>query len=151
MKGSTTLVLTGALTLLGLGLFAGTVIGGDGSVETTDRLDPPGEPVTQTARSTTGASVAAKRGAKKPKVTHGRGQPIEIGPGETNAISLRCPRKFPVPLSAGLDTSSAGIFPNAIYRDPDAKRAMLVAATNVTADAGQWTATSACMKGAKEA
>jgi hypothetical protein len=145
------LVITGALALRGLGLFAGTVLGGDGSVETADRLEAPGDTTIQTARSLSGPVTAGKRGAKKPKVVHGRGQPIAIDSRETNAISLRCPKKFPVPLSAGLDTSAAGIFPNAIYRDPDAKRAMLVIATNTTEAAGQWTATSACMKGAKEA
>lgn len=150
MRGRTTLAITGAVAL-GLGLFAGTVVGGDGSAETADRLDARGETTAQTARSVGGPAAAGKRSAKKPKVVHGRGQPIEIGAGETNAISLRCPKKFPVPLSAGLDTSAAGIFANAIYRDPDAKRAMLVIATNTTDAPGQWTATSACMKGAKEA
>ncbi len=142
----------GALALVGLGLFAGSVIGGDGSVATVDRLGPlPGseEAVVQVARGDSGATAAGKR-SQKPSVRHGFGQPIDIAPGESSAISLKCPKKFPVPLSGGLDVSDSGVVVNAILRD-SRKRAMLVIATNTSEAAAQWTAASVCAKGVKEA
>jgi hypothetical protein len=144
-------LLVGAVALLGLGLFAGSVAGDDGGIDVADRLGGGfGDPIEQVATldGPARAETAAKR--KKPKVLHGRGQAIELAGGANSLISLQCPKKYPVPVSAGLDTSIAGIFPGIITRD-DRPRAMLVAAVNATDRAGRWTATMACMKGVKEA
>ncbi|MBK5117845.1 MAG: hypothetical protein JJE23_13125, partial [Thermoleophilia bacterium] len=63
----------------------------------------------------------------------------------------KCPKKFPVPISAGLETSMPGIFPGVIARSPNVARAMVIGAVNTTATDGQWSPTIACMKGVKEA
>ncbi len=148
-KTASALVATG-LTMLGLGAFAGSVIGGDGPA---DRLAPAlADPVSQVAvlehPGTEAGTASRKRKAKRPKVLHGSGEPLEIAAGQTSAVSLRCPGRR-VPLSAGHDADVGGIFAGAVLRDTK-KRSMLVVVTNTGPDEGRWAATIACMKGVKE-
>jgi hypothetical protein len=151
MKTKPLALLAAAVALLGLGLFAGSVVGDDGSVDVAERIGGDfGEPIDQTATPARSPRAVAAAKAKKPKVLHGSGQPIMLGSGENSSVSLQCPKKYPVPISAGLDTSIPGIFPGIIRRS-SLNRAMLVAAINTTRTTGQWTPTIVCMKGAKEA
>jgi hypothetical protein len=151
MKRTVALLACGA-TLAAGGIFAGSVIGGDGSIDTADRIGGDySDPIVQQLDATGTKRVAGTAGkAKKPKVIYGTGEVTSVDPEGNSTISLICPKKYPVPLSAGLDTSIAGIFPGRITRSDSAPRAMLVAVVNTTKEAGEWTPTAVCAKGMKE-
>lgn len=146
------------------GAFATEVVGADDANDPAERIAGSFQrPLEQRARAAgtpvgparpatrRSARSALTAGGRRPKVLHGAGQPVTLAGGETSSISLRCPRRYPVPISAGLESSIPGIFPGLITRDPQGRRAMLVGAVNQTAGEGQWRATIVCLRGAKEA
>lgn len=146
--------LAAGAALAGSGLLAGTVIGGDGSNAVVDRLPGSlelGAADTDRLHARAARAEAAGKRRRRPKVVHGFGSDREIAAGEIDAVSLRCPNKFPVPISGGLDASIAGIFPGAIFRDPRNARSMLIGVANVADEAGFWRPAAACMKGVKQA
>ena len=151
MKTKIALLAGAAAALLTLGLSVGASIGDDGTNAVAERLSGDyGEPIVQRlVVPDRRASTAKKR--KKPIVLHGTGSPVDIAAGEESIVALKCPKKYPVPISAGLETSIPGIFPGIITRSPDVKRAMTVGVSNETMTDGKWLPTAACMKGAKEA
>lgn len=164
---SKALVAVAVVALVGSGLVAGSVIGGESTNTIAEELGRDfGEPVVQRA-TPEGAQAAIRAGAgkkrkkarkpKKPKVIHGAGRPIPVGPGESSVVALRCPRRFPVPMSAGLATvdpaapdQAPHVFPDYIGRYFEIRRAMLVAVVNTGGQGAEWTPTIVCMKGAKE-
>jgi hypothetical protein len=126
-----------------------------------------GEPVVQQAkpegapaRSATHAAKKRRKKArkpKKPKVIHGSGSAIPVGPRESSVVALRCPKRFPVPVSAGLATvnpeapdQAPNVFADYIGRYFEIPRAMLVAVVNTGEQGAEWTPTVVCMKGVKE-
>jgi len=154
MKPVHTVLAAGAVALLALGALAGSVVGDDGAVGLADRIDAdPGSPERQLARPAAPRGAAAgsrkRKRAKKPVVFHGAGQINELGPGESRAISLVCPKRFKVPVSAGLD-SSGGVYASSLTRYFGTPRAMLIAVVNPTGEAHEFRATSVCMKRVKE-
>lgn len=142
--------LAAGAALAGSGVLAGTVIGGDGSNEVVDRL--PGSlelsdaDVDRIDVRTARVEAAGKRG--KPKVIHGFGSARDVAAGDIDAVSLKCPKKFPVPISGGLE-ADVGIFPGAIFANPSVKRSMLVGVANTVDEDGIWRPAAACMKGVK--
>lgn len=152
MKTKLALLTVGATVLLTLGLSVGASIGDDGTNSVTDRLAGEfGKPAVQRVSSPSARAVTGGK-KSKPKVLHGSGAVVDLAPGAESLIALKCPKKFPVPISAGLETSMPGIFPGVIARSPNVARAMVVGAVNTTeATDGQWSPTIACMKGVKEA
>lgn len=153
MKTRLALLAVGATVLLTLGLSVGASIGGDGSNGVADRLAGHfGEPTVQRVSTVSArAETAARKKQSKPTVLHGIGRIVDLPVGANSLIALKCPKKFPVPISAGLETSIPGIVAGVISRSRDVRRAMVVGAVNVLDIDGQWAPTIACMKGAKEA
>jgi hypothetical protein len=141
-----------AATFAGLGLAAGTVVSSDGSVEVGDRLTGdygPPETVRLEVPATRTTAEASGKKRRKPVVIHGFGNNRTVAGGGTDSISLLCPKKFPVPLSAGLSTEAPGVFPGIIERDVD-EPGMFVAVVNVTNADIDWRPTAVCAKGMKE-
>ena len=153
MKLARTIPTIAAATVVGGGLLAASVPGDDGSVGVGERLAGPfPPPVSQLAApAQPGSAAAARRRTRRPRVLHGVGQPVALAAGGTGAIALRCPRRFKVPISAGIESSIPGIFAGRLTRAPDTPRAMVVGAVNTTDTSGEWTATIVCMRGAAEA
>lgn len=167
---SKTLAAVAAAALVGSGLVAGSVIG-DESANTiaeelgrdfgepvVQRAEPEGAPARSLANAGKKRNKKKPRKRKKPKVIHGAGRPIAVGPGESSVVALRCPKRFPVPTSAGLATVDPAapeeaplVFPDYIGRYFEVPRAMLVAVVNAGAQGAEWTPTIVCMKGVKEA
>ena len=140
-----------AVAFTGIGLAAGTVIGSDGSAEVGDRLSagfgPPETVQLEVPATRARADTAGK--TKKPKVIHGFGNNRTVPANGNDSISLLCPKKFPVPLSAGLSTEAPGVFPGIIERDVD-EPGMFVAVVNITTNDIAWRPTAVCAKGMKE-
>lgn len=165
---SKTLAAVAAAALVGSGLVAGSVIGDEGANTIAEELGRDfGEPIVQqaTPEGPAGNSAGASgknrkkkpKKPKKPKVTHGAGQPITVGPGTSQAVALKCPKRVPIPVSAGLATANAEpsdqvpvVFANYIGRFFEEPRAMVVAVVNAGEQAARWTPTIVCMKGVKE-
>jgi hypothetical protein len=158
---SKALAVAAAAALVGSGLLAGTVIGEDGANAVAERLAGDfGAPRLEQAKPAPGqerdATAAKKKGnkrkrkPKKPKVLHGFGSPVEVAGEASDAVALRCPKRYPVPVSAGLATEDPGIFPGYIGRAFEFQRAMLVAVVNTTTESASWTPTIVCMRGVKE-
>ncbi len=138
-----------AVSVLGLGLFAGSVIGSDGGVDTASRLTGDfgtPQPVKLHFGPTTFARAKHKH---KPKVIYGRSSSRSIAAGDSDLASVKCPKKYPVPLSVGLDSSGPGIFPGILAHPtvPNSDRSMNAAAVNMTSSPGQWVVTAVCAKG----
>lgn len=154
MSSSKLTAAAAAIALVGSGLLAGSVIGGDGSGPAADRIPPAfGAPIEQRAEidlPAPGRALAKSKRTKKPRVVHGSGRPIEVAAGAASSVALRCPKRYPVPVSAGLATDAPGIFPGEIGRFFESPRAMLVAVVNRSERDGSWAATIVCMKGVKE-
>jgi hypothetical protein len=140
-----------AVAFAGIGVAAGTVMSSDGSVEIGDRLDGDyGPPETVRLEAPATRATAEASGKKKqPKVIHGSGSERVVSANSNDSISLICPKKYPVPLSAGLSTDAPGVFPGIIERSVDAP-GMFVAVVNLTTNDIAWRPTAVCAKGMKE-
>lgn len=166
MRGKT-MATVAVVALVGSGLVAGSVIGDEGANTIAEELGRDfGDPVVQQA-TPEGAQAGSRAGAskkrkkarkpKKPKVIHGAGRPVPVGAGESSVVALRCPKRFPVPMSAGLATADPAapeeaplVFADYIGRYFPVPRAMLVAVVNTGEQPAEWTPTVVCMKGVKE-
>lgn len=135
-----------------IGVAAGTVIGSDGSVDVADRMSGEfGPPDTVRLQATdTRAAVETSGKKKKPVVLHGSGSFRTVSSGDADSVTLICPSKYPVPLSAGLSTPEPGIVPGAIERSTSAS-GMFVGVINLSGSTLEWAPTAACAKGMKEA
>jgi hypothetical protein len=145
------LVTATATVTAAIGVAAGTVIGSDGSADIGDRLTGGfAAPETVHVQIPDGRAKAEASGKKKkPVVIHGSGSNRTVAANGNDSISLICPDKFPVPLSAGLSTEAPGVFPGIIERSVTGN-GMFVAVVNITNSDIEWRPTAACAKGMKE-
>ena len=96
MKKTLALMACGG-TLVAAGLFAGTVIGDDGSSEVVDRIQSTGlDPATadtEVARSLS-ADATASGGGKKVTILKGEGNPRAVPAGSSDGLIFRCPKGY---------------------------------------------------------
>lgn len=149
MKISKWVAALATVSVLGLGAFAGSVIGSDGGVDVASRLTGDfGKPDPAKLHIEAGAMARAKSGGG-PAVVYGFTSKRPIAAGDSDLTSITCPKKFPVPLSVGLESSGPGVFPGILAHSSsdNGKRVMLAAAVNTTQSAAKWQVTATCSKG----
>lgn len=148
-----------AATLVGAGVFAGNVIGDDGSSAVVDRIQSTGlDPATaetEVAHSLSAEGVAAG-GGKKVTIVKGEGDTRTVNGvnGSSDGVTLACPKKYSA-IAAGFETEQPGLALAAM--SPAIKnggevdtRAYFIGVTNLTDTELSWSPWLTCAKGVKD-
>jgi len=155
MRKTLALVACGGVLVAG-GVFAGTVIGDDGSTELTERLQHGGFDQATADVENAGSlerSAIASAG-KKVQVLKGSSSSRTVSGGGVDSVTLRCPNKFSA-LSAGFETSDPGVVPGVLA--PALKnngeidtRGIFVGVLSLATTDIDWRAWATCAKGVKD-
>ncbi len=148
-----------AATLAGAGIFAGTVIGDDGSAEVVDRIQSTGlDPATadvEVARNLSADAVAAG-GGKKVTILKGEGDPRTVTgvTGASDGVTFVCPKKYSA-IAAGFETDQPGLalaaMSPAIKNGGKVdKRGWFIGVTNLTDTELGWSPWITCAKGVED-
>ena len=157
MRKTLALMICGG-TLVAASVFAGTVIGDDGSAEVVDRIQSTGlDPATadrEVAHSLS-ADATASGGGKKVTILKGEGNPRTVSGvvGASDGITFICPKGYSA-VSAGFETDQPGLalaaMSPAIKNGGVDKRAYFIGVTNLTATQLGWSPWLTCAKGVKD-
>lgn len=158
MRKTIALMACGGVLVAGA-VFAGTVIGADGSSDVVDRIQSTGlDPATadvEVARTLAPSASAAGSG-KKVTVMKGEGQArtVTAAVGASDGLTFRCPKKFSA-IAAGFETDQPGLALAAM--SPAIKnggkvdtRGYFIGVTNLTNTDLGWSPWLTCAKGVKD-
>jgi hypothetical protein len=152
MKKAVALVAGVAALAVG-GIFAGSVIGDDGTQPVGDRLpDSFEQGEVQVAQDLQPAQAVTS--GKKVKILKGSSSILTVPAGGTDSVTLKCPSKHSA-LAAGFDTDSPGVAAGIIAPAQKAsggidRRAWRVAVFSLNPGPTDWRAWVTCAKGVKD-